>query len=46
MLPVELVVRGYLSGSGWVDYHATGAVCGHRSAAGLARVGPAAASRS
>jgi phosphoribosylaminoimidazole-succinocarboxamide synthase len=29
MLPVELVVRGYLSGSGWVDYRATGAVCGH-----------------
>ena len=28
MLPVELVVRGYLSGSGWVDYQATGAVCG------------------
>ena len=25
---VEAVVRGYLSGSGWKDYHATGAVCG------------------
>jgi phosphoribosylaminoimidazole-succinocarboxamide synthase len=35
MLPVELVVRGYLSGSGWVDYEATGAVCGHRLPAGL-----------
>jgi phosphoribosylaminoimidazole-succinocarboxamide synthase len=35
MLPVELVVRGYLSGSGWVDYRATGAVCGHRLPAGL-----------
>jgi phosphoribosylaminoimidazole-succinocarboxamide synthase len=35
MLPVELVVRGYLSGSGWVDYRATGTVCGHRLPAGL-----------
>ena len=29
MLPIECVVRGYLSGSGWKDYLATGAVCGH-----------------
>jgi phosphoribosylaminoimidazole-succinocarboxamide synthase len=28
-LPVECVVRGYLAGSGWKDYQATGAVCGH-----------------
>jgi phosphoribosylaminoimidazole-succinocarboxamide synthase len=28
MFPVECVVRGYLSGSGWKDYQATGAVCG------------------
>ena len=28
MFPVECVVRGYLSGSGWKDYRATGAVCG------------------
>ena len=28
MLPVECVVRGYLSGSGWNDYRASGAVCG------------------
>jgi len=28
MLPVECVVRGYLSGSGWTDYQATGSVCG------------------
>ena len=28
MYPVECVVRGYLSGSGWKDYQATGAVCG------------------
>jgi phosphoribosylaminoimidazole-succinocarboxamide synthase len=35
MLPVEVVVRGYLSGSGWKDYVATGAVCGHELPAGL-----------
>jgi phosphoribosylaminoimidazole-succinocarboxamide synthase len=29
MLPIECVVRGYLAGSGWKDYQATGAVCGH-----------------
>jgi phosphoribosylaminoimidazole-succinocarboxamide synthase len=28
MLPVECVVRGYLSGSGWKDYQRTGGVCG------------------
>ena len=28
VLPVELIVRGYLAGSGWKDYRATGAVCG------------------
>src|SRR5277367_847593 len=28
MFPVECVARGYLSGSGWKDYQATGAVCG------------------
>jgi phosphoribosylaminoimidazole-succinocarboxamide synthase len=28
MAPVECVVRGYLTGSGWKDYLATGAVCG------------------
>ena len=28
MVPLECVVRGYLSGSGWKDYQATGAVCG------------------
>jgi phosphoribosylaminoimidazole-succinocarboxamide synthase len=27
-LPAECVVRGYLAGSGWKDYRATGAVCG------------------
>jgi phosphoribosylaminoimidazole-succinocarboxamide synthase len=35
MLPIECVVRGYLSGSGWKDYLATGAVCGHRLPAAL-----------
>src|SRR3990170_1825838 len=29
MLPLECVVRGYLAGSGWKDYVASGAVCGH-----------------
>ena len=28
MAPVECVVRGYITGSGWKDYRATGAVCG------------------
>ncbi len=28
MVPVECVARGYISGSGWKDYKATGAVCG------------------
>ena len=27
-LPIECVVRGYLAGSGWKDYRATGRVCG------------------
>jgi phosphoribosylaminoimidazole-succinocarboxamide synthase len=27
-LPVEAIVRGYLAGSGWKDYQASGAVCG------------------
>src|SRR5688572_28805264 len=34
-LPIECVARGYLSGSGWKDYVATGAVCGHALPAGL-----------
>ena len=40
MLPVEFVVRGYLSGSGWVDYQASGSVCGHALPPGLRRVRP------
>ena len=35
MVPVECVVRGYLSGSGWVDYQADGAVCGVELPSGL-----------
>jgi phosphoribosylaminoimidazole-succinocarboxamide synthase len=35
MLPLELVVRGYLAGSGWNDYRASGSVCGHRLPEGL-----------
>jgi phosphoribosylaminoimidazole-succinocarboxamide synthase len=35
MLPVECVVRGYLSGSGWTDYRATSRVSGVQLPAGL-----------
>ena len=28
VLPIEIVVRGYLAGSGWKEYLATGSVCG------------------
>lgn len=34
-LPVEAIVRGYLIGSGWKDYQATGKVCGIELPAGL-----------
>ena len=34
-LPIECIVRGYLSGSGWKAYQQTGEVCGHRLPAGL-----------
>ena len=34
-LPIEVIVRGYLSGTGWKDYRATGAVCGIPLPAGL-----------
>ena len=36
MLPIECVVRGYLSGSGWKDYLATGATSGHVLPQGMA----------
>jgi len=35
MYPIECVVRGYLSGSGWVEYQATQSVCGVNLPAGL-----------
>jgi phosphoribosylaminoimidazole-succinocarboxamide synthase len=35
VLPIEVVVRGYLSGSGWNEYRATGVVCGVALPAGL-----------
>lgn len=34
-LPIECVVRGYVSGSGWKDYRATGEICGVDLPAGL-----------
>ncbi|HEX9891660.1 MAG TPA: phosphoribosylaminoimidazolesuccinocarboxamide synthase, partial [Actinomycetota bacterium] len=36
MLPIECVARGYLSGSGWKEYAASGTVCGIRLPEGLA----------
>jgi phosphoribosylaminoimidazole-succinocarboxamide synthase len=33
--PIECVVRGYISGSGWKDYQKTGAICGIALPAGL-----------
>jgi phosphoribosylaminoimidazole-succinocarboxamide synthase len=35
MVPVECVARGYLAGSGYADYLATGTVCGHQLDPGL-----------
>jgi phosphoribosylaminoimidazole-succinocarboxamide synthase len=34
-IPIECVARGYLAGSAWVEYQATGTVCGLRLPAGL-----------
>ena len=36
MFPIECVVRGYISGSGYKDYLATGQICGNKLPAGLA----------
>ena len=36
-LPVEAVVRGYIIGSGWKDYQASGAICGIALPKGLAQ---------
>jgi len=38
-LPVECVIRGYLTGSGWKDYLKTGSVSGHKLPAGLKQCG-------
>ncbi len=38
-LPVECIVRGYLSGSGWKDYQKTGTVCGHQLSANMVESG-------
>lgn len=43
-LPVECIVRGYITGSGWKDYQKTGTVCGHKLPENLlesARLDPA-----
>ncbi|GFK94537.1 Phosphoribosylaminoimidazole-succinocarboxamide synthase [Fundidesulfovibrio magnetotacticus] len=34
-LPIECIVRGFITGSGWKDYKATGKVCGHELPQGL-----------
>ena len=39
MFPVECVARGYLSGSGWKEYQATGSVCGVKLPTGLKESG-------
>jgi phosphoribosylaminoimidazole-succinocarboxamide synthase len=39
VVPVECVVRGYVTGSGWKDYQKTGAVCGLKLPAGIKQCG-------
>ena len=39
-LPVEAIVRGYLVGSGWKDYQATGTLCGERLPRGMQLADP------
>jgi phosphoribosylaminoimidazole-succinocarboxamide synthase len=39
VVPVECVVRGYVAGSGWVEYERTGRVCGIALPPGLSRCG-------
>ncbi|SOB58102.1 Phosphoribosylaminoimidazole-succinocarboxamide synthase [Pseudodesulfovibrio profundus] len=34
-LPIECIVRGFITGSGWKDYQKTGEVCGHKLPANL-----------
>jgi len=40
VFPVECVVRGYLAGSGWKEYQASGTVCGVKLPAGLKQCSP------
>ena len=40
VIPIEFVVRGYLAGSGWVEYQQAQTVCGIALPAGLERCGP------
>ncbi len=35
VLPIECIVRGYITGSGWKDYQKTGSLCGYKLPAGL-----------
>jgi phosphoribosylaminoimidazole-succinocarboxamide synthase len=35
VLPIECIIRGYITGSGWKEYLKTGSVCGHKLPAGL-----------
>jgi len=35
VIPIECIVRGYLSGSGWAEYHKSGTVCGQKLPEGL-----------
>jgi phosphoribosylaminoimidazole-succinocarboxamide synthase len=39
-VPVEAIARGYLVGSGWKEYQASGSLCGIRLPAGLVQAGP------
>ncbi len=40
VVPIEAVVRGYLAGSGWIEYQASGTVCGVPLPAGLREADP------
>ena len=35
VVPIECIVRGYLSGSGWTEYKKSGTICGHKLPSGL-----------
>ena len=39
VLPIECVIRGYLTGSGWKEYAAQGTVCGHKLPQGIQQCG-------